>query len=274
LVRTILLATFLAFGILIVGQGMWGGLLALNLKTGLSIPWCVPAMALLLFALWQYLAGKGWPQSTSAVRASLLRARPVSGKIFWLAFLAGVLSIAAFSAYWIILSQLVRVAPNALPKLSAYPIYTLVLVGIMASLVAPLVEEAGFRGYCQTLLERRFTAPVAVGISSVLFMLAHLTQGAFATKLFVYLVVGVVLGTLAYLTNSILPGIAVHIVADVTFFAAVWPFDAKRTLVWNGGADMWFWLHVAQAIVFTLLGILAFQLLARQSAPRAVRFVR
>jgi hypothetical protein len=149
--------------------------------------------------------------------------------------------------------------------LSGYPIYSLVLLAIMASLVSPIVEEAAFRGYCQTLLEGRFTAPVAIGVSSVLFMLAHLTQGAFATKLFVYLVVGVVLGTIAYLTNSILPGIAVHVMADLTFFTLIWPFDAKRALVWNGGADAWFWIHVAQAIVFTGLAIFVFRLLARQT---------
>ncbi len=259
LVRTLLIATLLAFGILIVGQGIWGGLLILNLRTGLTLPWAAPAMALCLFAI--------WPESTAAVRRSLLRARPVSAKIFWLAFLAGMLSIGACSAYWIILSQLVKVAPNALPNLSAYPIYAVVLVGIVASLVSPLIEEAGFRGYCQTMLEGRYSAPVAIGISSLLFMLAHLTQGAFATKLFVYLVVGLVLGTIAYLTNSILPGIAVHIVADMTFFALIWPHDATRTLVWNGGADMWFWIHVAQAIVFTILAAIAFRNLATAATP-------
>src|SRR5437016_3657932 len=122
--RIILVAAAFALGILVIGQGIWGGLLAVNLATGLSIPWSVAAMALVLWLFWKYLAGKGAPKSTSAARASLLRARAVSPRIFWLAFLAGLLSIAAFSAYWILLSQLFKVAPNVLPKISGYPVYT------------------------------------------------------------------------------------------------------------------------------------------------------
>jgi membrane protease YdiL (CAAX protease family) len=42
----------------------------------------------------------------------------------------------------------------------------------MGSLVSPLMEEAGFRGYLQTALERRFGVPVAVALSSFFFALA------------------------------------------------------------------------------------------------------
>jgi hypothetical protein len=63
----------------------------------------------------------------------------------------------------------------------------------------------------------------------------------------------------------------VHIVGDVTFFTLVWPHDAARRLVWEGGADAWFWLHVAQAIGFTVLAMLAFRKLARAAAePKEV----
>ena len=40
-------------------------------------------------------------------------------------------------------------------------------------------------------------------------------------------------------------------------------YDATRQLVWEGGADRWFWIHVAQAIIFTVLAIPAFVRLAR-----------
>jgi hypothetical protein len=48
----------------------------------------------------------------------------------------------------------------------------------------------------------------------------------------------------------------------MTFFAFIWPHDAARRLVWQGGADAWFWLHAAQAIVFTGLAIVAYRKLA------------
>jgi membrane protease YdiL (CAAX protease family) len=134
---------------------------------------------------------------------------------------------------------------------------------VMASLVSPITEESGFRGYCQVILEGEFRGVVAILISSVLFALAHFTQGFLWPKLLVYFLVGLVFGMMAYVTGSILPGIAVHIIADLTFFTLVWPFDTTRQLVWKGGADLWFWLHALQAIIFTVLAVIAFKRLAR-----------
>lgn len=140
---------------------------------------------------------------------------------------------------------------------------TTALMLVMASLVSPLTEEAAFRGYCQSVLERELSGPAAVAISSLLFALAHVTHGLFWPKLLVYFLAGVAFGVMANVTNSILPGIAVHILADLTFFTLVWPHDAARRLVWQGGADAWFWAHAAQAVIFTALAILAFRQLAR-----------
>ena len=129
--------------------------------------------------------------------------------------------------------------------------------------VSPITEEAAFRGYCQVILEREFTAPIAVLISSAFFTAAHVVHGFLGPKLLVYFLVGVVFGVMAYVANSTVPAIPVHIIGDLTFFTLVWPYDATRQLVWEGGADRWFWIHVAQAIIFTVLAIPAFVRLAR-----------
>jgi hypothetical protein len=47
------------------------------------------------------------------------------------------------------------------------------------------------------------------------------------------------------------------------FFTLIWPHDATRRMVWDAKADNWFWIHLAQAIAFTVLAIFAFQRLAR-----------
>jgi hypothetical protein len=78
-----------------------------------------------------------------------------------------------------------------------------------------------------------------------------------------YFFVDVMFGVTAYLTKSILPGIAVHTIGLLTFFTLVWPHDAARRLVSEGGADTWFWLHVVQVLIFTPLAILAFRRLAQ-----------
>jgi membrane protease YdiL (CAAX protease family) len=270
-IRSVAWSAILAFLIIAFGQGVWGALLFANLRTGLAIPWAVAVMPLVLWLMWQYLGGKGWPHRTSETRRRYLRANRVSGQAWTWAMLAGGLSIVALAGYWIVMFQLVQMPANVLPDLSKYPMLTVVLMPVMASLVSPINEESAFRGYCQVILEREFRGVVAVIISSLLFALAHLTQGFLWPKLLVYFLVGLVFGAMAYLTGSILPGIAVHIIGDLTFFALVWPYDAQRHLVWKSGADRWFWLHTLQAIIFTPLALIAFRRLASLShRPRAI----
>jgi membrane protease YdiL (CAAX protease family) len=263
----VLWSAVLAFLILAFGQ-VWSVLLTANLGTTPAIPWSAPAMAIVLWLMWQYLGGRWWPRSSSESRRRYLRANRVPGRVFAWTFVAGALSIAALTGYWIVMFQLFKMRGNSLPDVSKYPMLTVAALLVMASLVAPFTEEAAFRGYCQSILEREFRGPAAIVISSILFALAHLTQGFYLPKLFVYFLAGLVFGLPAYLAKSTLPSIPVHIVTDMTFFALVWPHDTARRLVWRGGADAWFWVHVAQATVFTALAIVAYKKLASVAGTR------
>ena len=55
-----------------------------------------------------------------------------------------------------------------------------------------------------------------------------------------------------------------HVLGDLMFFILIWLRDSTRVLVTAGGADKWFWIHVAQAIVFATLALMAFRRLANQ----------
>jgi len=256
----------LAVAITTLAGGIWAGLLITNLRTAPAVPWSVPAMALLLWLAWSYLGGKGWPRSTSEARRHYLRANPNPVRVYLWAWIAGGLAVIALAGYWIALFQLVKMPPNALSDVSAYPRFTVGLMILMGSLVAPLMEEAGFRGYFQVALEHQLRAPLAIAISSLIFALAHgPTQGFLWPKLLFYFLVGVTFGATAYLTNSILPAIPVHFVGLLIFFTLIWPQDAARPLLANAGTESWFWIHVAQSVVFTILAICAFQRLARVS---------
>jgi hypothetical protein len=59
-----------------------------------------------------------------------------------------------------------------------------------------------------------------------------------------------------------------HVMGDLAFFTLVWPYDARRPLVWEAGADGWFWIHFVQALAFTPLAILALARLATSDAGR------
>jgi membrane protease YdiL (CAAX protease family) len=255
----------LAFAITIVAGGIWSALLIANLRSSPAVPWSVPATALLLWLGWSYLGGRGWPRRTSEARRRYLRANKRSGPTYLWAFIAGVLSVVALAGFWIALFQLVKMPPNALPDVSSYPRMTVALAIMMGSLVAPLMEEAAFRGYFQVALERELPGPVAVVVSSLVFAFAHYAHGILWAKLLVYFLAGVAFGVTAYLTNSTLPAILPHVIGDLTFFTLVWPHDVARRLILETGTDNWFWIHGAQAIVFTMLAVCAFQRLATVS---------
>lgn len=257
-------AALLGFVILMLGAGVWSVLVAVNLSVSPAIPWAVPAMSVILVLMWLYLAGKGWPRSTAQARSLCMRAKLVPSTVFFWSVIAGGLSVIALAGFWIVMTQLVRMPGNALPDFSHYPLFTVVALVAMGSIAAPLTEEPAFRGYCQVILERQFGGSMAVGLSSVVFALAHgPTQGFLWPKLLFYFVVGLVFGSTAYLTKSILPAIPGHVFGLLVFFTLIWPHDAARPLAWEAGAEPWFWVHVSQAIVFAALAWWAFQMLAQ-----------
>ncbi len=263
--RALVWAGFLALLVAGFASVVWGILLVANLRSSPAIPWSVAVMAVVLWLLWQYLGGRGWPRSTSQARRALLRARLVPRRVLGWALLAGALALAALVGLWIVLVELTQAGGNpTLSAVSVAPPLTVALAIVMGSLVSSITEEFAFRGYAQVTLERAFPAVAAVVISSAFFMLWHgPTQGFAWSKLVFYFLVGVVFGTTASLTRSILPALPIHLAGDLIFFFLIWPHDATRPFVWRDGADLSFWLWVGQTITFTALAFLAFRNLAR-----------
>lgn len=262
-VSELLKAALLAFLIVAIGQGIWVVVLTLNLKSTPSIPWLILAEGSVLILFWRYAGGWGWPAKTSQRRNVYRRANPVSGNVLFLALIAGILSVVALAGLWIVLYRLIQTNPNPLPDLSAYPPVMVVPAVILASLVSPLFEEVACRGYCQVGLEKVSRHRTAVLLSSIIFAAIHFTQGLEPSKLVFYFLVGVMLGTIALLTNSILPGLIVHAIGDATFFIFIWPHDRDRLLIASTGADRAFWLSLGQMAFFSVLALLAFYRLYR-----------
>lgn len=162
----------LGFGILALfistlAGGIWTALMLANIRTTPLIPWAVLVMVDFLWLAWLYLGGKGWPQKTVAARRRYLRAKPVSALVYFWTFLTGVLAIISLAGLWIVLFQVIKMPPNVLPEYSRYPVLTVSTFILMGSLVSPLMEEAGYRGYLQVALEGDFRIPVALLLSSL-----------------------------------------------------------------------------------------------------------
>lgn len=258
------LAGLIALAITAYGQGLWGLLVLANLKWHREVPWAPVLMLGLLAALIAWLGGRGWPRRTSEARRRLLRWNPMPASIFGWAVLAGILALLALGGAWITLSDLVHIPPGLTPSLKGVPLWTAAAFLVVSSLAAPLTEEAAFRGYAQTLLERAWGwAPAAILGSSVLFAAAHVTQGLDAAKLGLYFAAGLIFGTVAYLTNSLYAAMVIHSLGDFMGFTLLWPHDRAHRLVTEGGHDPLFWPAVAILAVFTPLALLAFHHLAR-----------
>jgi membrane protease YdiL (CAAX protease family) len=261
------LSSLLAFSLLallLIGFAgvVWGTLIYANMRVAHEVPWCLPALCAFLYLIWRYLEGHGWPRSTSVRRRVLLRANPVPLAAYGWSAVAGVLAVLSLAGFWIVMFRIIPMHANPLLP-GRFNSSSLFMAAVLAgaSLLAPIVEESAVRGYLQNVLERDFSAVTAVVLSSVVFSLAHVTQGLVWPKLVFYFLVGIAFGALALLNDSILPVIPVHIAGDLIFFLFVWPHDQTRTLIWQSGSDLWFWVHVVQTVGFTVVSFIAFRLI-------------
>jgi len=259
-----------SFAITAVGQGIWGVMAIVNVRLTPAAPWAAIAMPVILAGMALFLAGRGWPRRGADARRALVPLAPVSRAAWVWSLGAGVASVVALAGLWTVFGSLVRTAPNLLPDTRGLPLWTAVPMLLVAIVAAPLTEELAFRGYALGLLRRHFGVISALVLSSLMFAAAHLTQGLYPTKLVVYFLFGLGLAGIVWRTGSLLPAMAVHAFGDLVFFTTVWPHDASRRLVTEGGADAGFWTALAVAAICGALWGLAFRglLRATASAPK------
>jgi membrane protease YdiL (CAAX protease family) len=260
----------IACGLVVLAIGIlpWPVLVTTNLSFGASVPWSVPVMAAYLSACYVYLSGWGWPQSTSASRRCALRAGPVSPPVWFWSLLAGGSAAAGLVGLFFVSLRLGQVPPAAFDKyleMRQYSAWTVIPCLVMSAVVAGAVEEAGFRGYMQSALERRYGPAVAMAIVSVVFFLAHFAPLAALPG---FVLGAVTWGLLAYLTGSIWPGVVLHSLVDTTSFLWAWsdPEQGKRlamSRVWETGIDRNFCVSAGGALVLAACSVPAFWMLAR-----------
>lgn len=97
------------------------------------------------------------------------------------------------------------------------------IIVIVSAMSAGICEETGFRGYMQAPIEQRHGAVVAILISAILFALVHLTKSwSLAGMVPIVFVAGLLLGLLAWSSQSLVPGMIGHVVMDIGLFAYWW----------------------------------------------------
>lgn len=256
-----------------LGTVPWALLVSLNTRYWSSIPWAVPPTALYLWLFWRYFVrGAGWPRATADNRRACARANPVSDEMWGLAIVAGLLGLVVVLLLQTVMSRLVAIPAQRDIDPSKYPVATVFLWVVMSALVAGITEETAVRGYLQRPIERRHGPVIAILVAGVLWGFLHFTHPEVTLVLLpFYVAVAAVYGTLAYLTDSIFPGMVLH--AGGNMFAAFGLFagghsewqglGAPAKLVWETGTDAAFWGSVAALLVVGVVTVGAYVMLAR-----------
>jgi len=92
----------------------------------------------------------------------------------------------------------------------------IILLGITAIIIAPLMEEILFRGYILTTINKYYSTFVSILISSILFATVHLEFQVFIPLL----ILGIILGYLRTSNNNIYYSIIFHVLNNSIAFIA------------------------------------------------------
>lgn len=114
------------------------------------------------------------------------------------------------------LANLPREAFAAPVDFSKYTALTVICAIACISATAGVVEEAGFRGFLISPIQRRHGWTIAILISGIMFFLDHRSTHAYATFAFLpfFFAISAVHGLLVKYSGSIRPSVLLHALAD------------------------------------------------------------
>jgi membrane protease YdiL (CAAX protease family) len=233
----------------------------LLLTLGVPLAAAVEAVFLAFYVWWA--SGGGPPRSTRQARRIAFRVGALSPAQCAWGFIAALFFAASVHAAIVLLFRLVPFPIEAFRQgydFSFIPSQRLAWLAVVVSATsAGICEETGFRGYVQRPIEQRHGAPTAIVVSSLLFMLLHLTKGwALVGMVPIVLGAGVLLGLLAWSSGSLIPGTIGHTVMDIGLFGYWWTGiagDFVARPISETGIDQPFLITCA-ALTTTLLVVL------------------
>ena len=144
---------------------------------------------------------------------------------------------------------------------NGWAIVFIVSIGVLPG----LGEELLFRGFIQRRLLQRFSPTVAIGITSFVFGLCHVTPHAIVLAT----IIGVWLGLMAYRTNSIWPGVFVH-----AFINSGWNVYQVGRYHWGIPTVPPAWFLVIGGLVTTAAFFLALRMLVMRQLPDSLGGVK
>ena len=244
-----------------LGVGIW-----VLLATRTPFPWSILTMAIILVIYWMYFSGKWHPVNTKAFRQYCSRQVKLKRSTWIWGLLAALMIFLFMHAGWILTFRVVEFQPE-LFKTSSYlndlPAWSSWSIILMASMVAGICEEFGFRGYMQAPLEQKYGPVAGITITSLVFVVVHLHQAWASGMLVGIFAISFMIGYLAYASNSLLPGIIAHVSFDIINFSYWWSDvigTYQRKPISMTGVDY----HFIFAIIIVVLTVLLFIIIIRK----------
>jgi membrane protease YdiL (CAAX protease family) len=152
---TIASAVAVGVGVLLAGNLLWAIVLApLNLRFLPSVPWAIIPMAIYLGVYWAFISGAIGASDSAATRRESLRARPLPPSVWAAAIITGLIGFGAVLALTAVMARLIVMPVSQIVTPPTMPAVTAIALLTMASVVAGVTEEAAFRGYMQSPIER------------------------------------------------------------------------------------------------------------------------
>jgi membrane protease YdiL (CAAX protease family) len=252
------LKTILAgFLVSTLGIALWSADIRLF---GLS-PISIAGMLIPLWIYWKFFSGE-WIKGKWTSRAVLFRNNQMPAVIMKWSLLAGLLFVMIVQSSFVITFRMIELPESFSSQytiIDTLPFGTALFSIAMASLVAGVCEEVGFRGFMQVPLEKKFGPAFAIGVTSIIFSLAHLDRSWAITIMPVIFFAGILLGVLAYQAQSLVPGIIGHTILDMFDYSLWWTklfgrFEWKT--ISETGLDAhfitWLLIFAASLLVFVL----------------------
>ena len=273
-----LIARSIVVGILIalLPANVW-----LLLLATLRVPLASAVEAAFLGVLIWWASGGGPPHRFDTARRTAFRTVPHGARVWVWSLVAAVAFAATVHAAMVVLFRLVPFPADEFHRgydISFIPTRSLQWLAVVVSAAsAGVCEEIGFRGYMQRPIELQRGTGQAIVISSLAFMLIHLTKGwALVGMVPIVFGAGLMLGALARASRSLIPGMIGHTIMDIGLFGFWWTglagaFTARP--IGETGLDRSFVLAAGAAMAFLVTVLFALTRLVadRQRAPEAGR---
>jgi membrane protease YdiL (CAAX protease family) len=251
IVRAVLSGCFVSS----IGVGVWGAMLS-----RFPSVWVILPMPGALWLFWKFFSGAWGTGSGAATRRVYFRPTILKPSVWKPGIIGAILFVVIVQASFVITFRIIEFPAAKFTAdykiLDSFPLWAAWVLIIMSSVVAGICEEAGFRGYMQFPLEKKYGPVAAIILTSIVFTCIHFGH-TWAWPILPHIFfASVLLGILAYKCGSLIPGIIGHSILDV-FDYSVWWSDitggfTKRT-IFKTGIDIHF-IAWALVLLFAVYG--------------------